>query len=522
MNQRLILLAMCLLLPACNCGGPATCRSNTDCHTSEVCSSGTCAVIGAEDGGPDGGFDGGNPDGGPCVNYQCRQVICADGGTTSISGKIYDPAGNVPLYNVIVYVPNGQPQPFAAGVTCDRCGAVTSGSPLVLTVTGPDGAFKLEAMPTGANIPLVIQIGRWRRQVTIPAVTACASNPITDVNLLRLPRNKSEGDIPQMAIATGNADPFECLLRKMGIADSEFTPPTGADAGRVHYYVENGKNLPPPGAPPASTLWTDGGTLSKYDVVMLPCEGGENPKPLYATQNIIDYTAAGGRMFTTHYGYVWIAQPFAPQPFPSTGQWVPDRTQANNPPDPYFVTLDQSFPKGIAFAQWLVNVGASQDAGQLTLHEARHNIWAVYPPTQAWMYGNINGPLPDGGVFDAVPHLTFNTPINPPPAADGGPGVQCGRVVFSDFHVSAAALSGQSTFPASCRDGGLSDQEKALEFMLFDLSSCVQQDRPSGCPGLHDACSPLSPSCCSGLVCRDGLGGVCQSTSGCSCVPPIG
>src|SRR5262249_6164040 len=216
--------------------------------------------------GGDGGYPGDGGDGG-CVNYQCSQVSCPGGGTTSITGKIYDPAGNVPLYNAIVYVPNGQVQPFTPGVTCDRCGAITSGSPLVLTVTGADGSFRLDNMPTGTNIPLVIQIGRWRRQVTIPTVTACTSNPITDVNLLRLPRNKSEGDIPQMAIATGSADPFECLLLKMGIAASEFTPPTGA--GRVHYYVSNGKNLPPPGAPAASTLWTDAGTLSNYDVVML-------------------------------------------------------------------------------------------------------------------------------------------------------------------------------------------------------------------------------------------------------------
>ena len=49
-------------------------------------------------------------------------------------------------------------------------------------------------------------------------------------------------------------------------------------------------------------------------------------------------------------------------------------------------------------------------------------------------------------------------------------------MVFSDFHVSAAERTG-NTFPASCQPlGPMTPQEAALEFMFFDLASCIQKD----------------------------------------------
>src|SRR6266849_173701 len=327
MNQRFHLVVGALvasILSGCHCTQIALiCQSNTDCTGGRVCVAGQCGFPG--DGG-DGGGDGGDggPDGGDggCVNLQCNQVTCPDGGTTSITGTVYDPSGQVPIYNASVYVPNGQVSPFTPGVSCDRCDAVTSGSPLVVGLSGSNGRFNLRnvpVVPDGGTIPLVIQVGRWRRQVTIPGVPACTTTPIINVNSTRLPRNRSEGDIPQMAIATGSADPFECLLLKMGISTSEFTSPGGG--GRVHYYVANGRDTSPP-APRASALWSDAGTLMNYDVVLLPCEGAENRKPANAAQNIVNYTSAGGRMFTTHYGYTWLAFP-ENNPFPSTGVWQP-------------------------------------------------------------------------------------------------------------------------------------------------------------------------------------------------------
>ena len=61
---------------------------------------------------------------------------------------------------------------------------------------------------------------------------------------------------------------------------------------------------------------------------------------------------------------------------------------------------------------------------------------------------------------------SFQTPVGA--AADQ----QCGRAVFDDFHVENAA-SGGTTFPAECPAGAMTAQEKMLEYMIFDLASCV-------------------------------------------------
>lgn len=526
-------LAAAVVFSNCNCGGAAP--IGAFCNTGADCESKTCGVdnrcIAAGDGGTGGGTggqaggmggnggNGGNgggapmtlPDGGPCAGLQCQVATCTGGTSTTLTGKVYDPGGNVPLYNAIVYVPNAALKQFPTGATCDACGALVSGNPVAITLTDASGSFRLENVPDGANIPLVVQIGKWRRQVNLTQVNECQENAITDVNLTRLPRNQSEGDLPLMALASGDADAFECLLRKIGISDSEFTNPSGS--GRVHFYRENGGRLPGT-TPNGDTLWASTNNLTKYDVVILPCEGRDNYKQANQVSNMVNYANIGGRVFATHYSYVWTEIGW-----PAAATWDPglDDLYAQT----FNVTVDQSFPKGMAFAQWLHNVNASMTVGTLGIRESRHDVTAVGAGSTRWLYGDIPAAAPKQS---SIQHLTYNTPFRDAGTlVDGGAAPQCGRVVFSDFHVTAGAVKPDAgtNFPNYCVPGALSGQEKALEFMLFDLSACVQDDAtgPSVCKAVGQGCAS-DGQCCAGLSCLDNMSNACTG-AGCTCEPGI-
>ena len=125
----------------------------------------------------------------PCRGLECNQVWCGATGTTSLSGKVYDPSGTVPLYNAIVYVPNAALTPFTEGISCDKCGTTPSGAPIATALTDAKGDFTLKNVPVGVDVPVVVQIGRWRRKVVIPAgkVNKCGDAKL-GAGTTRLPR----------------------------------------------------------------------------------------------------------------------------------------------------------------------------------------------------------------------------------------------------------------------------------------------------------------------------------------------
>jgi hypothetical protein len=196
--------------------------------------------------------------GGPCTGLECS--IPKDCGTkdgTTITGLAYAPNGTLPLYNVVVYIPRypEKPlEPFTFGAKCEQCASKID-NVVVTALTDSKGSFKITNAPAGKNIPLVVQIGKWRRKVVLPNVEACKENKLTDANLTRLPRHKGEGDLPQMALVTGGADPLGCLFPKLGLAPQEFTD--SSQKGKMHIYKGIGGGGVDGGAAklPEQSLW---------------------------------------------------------------------------------------------------------------------------------------------------------------------------------------------------------------------------------------------------------------------------
>jgi hypothetical protein len=117
----------------------------------------------------------------------------------------------------------------------------------------------------------------------------------------------------------------------------------------------------------------------------------------------------------------------------------------------------------------------------------------VVPPTTEW----VSLPINPNDSLHSTQYLSFDTPVAAPAAN------QCGKVVFTDIHIQKSVVTAQGTtggddsdptkpFPSGCKTNLTSPQGKALEFLFFDLSSCLQPDGtmpqppvvpPPGVPG---------------------------------------
>jgi len=407
-------------------------------------------------------------DGGtPCVNLNCQQMNCPDGGHTTLEGTVYAPNGTLPLYNAVVYVPNADVPPLHSGPTCDdQCGPIPG--LLVGALTDAHGNFTLNDVPVGQNIPLVIQVGKWRRQVTVPMVNACTANKITDRNLTRLPRNRGEGDMPRIAITSGPCDNLVCMMPKLGIDPAEFgiagenravTFFHGAtyDADKDNSRLARLYDAHLAAMTSATDLWSDVHTLAKYDLLIASCECVETPATAAAYDAVTNYLAMGGRVFGTDLQYVWYKNSTDPN-LRGSAQIV----SGNLTPGASPIDLDTSFPKGQAFADWLSFVNPSAGNSQVSCDQVFDNFSAVSRP--AWQVWATSESSLGGNVHPRL--LTVNTPVGVPVEQ------QCGRAVHLDAHVSAAF---SDHFPDACGTD-LQNGEQALAFFLFDVAACIQDD----------------------------------------------
>ncbi len=203
-------------------------------------SSGGVIVSGSSGGGVPGDDSGGSSSGAstPAVCDDSGLCTCADGGTTTITGHVYDPAGKNPLYNVSVFVEDPTsplPDLDTAGLTCG-CGALYPATVLATgEPTDATGFFQIPCAPSG-TVTLVVQAGKWRMEYPNVAIQPDIVNQVPDMHL---PGSSAEGSLPNIAISTGGADSLECLPLRIGVDPSEYVMGL-ATGGHIHIYTGYG------------------------------------------------------------------------------------------------------------------------------------------------------------------------------------------------------------------------------------------------------------------------------------------
>ena len=188
--------------------------------------------------------------------------------------------------------------------------------------------------------------------------------------------------------------------------------------------------------------------------------GGQTNVTKVGKQALHDWLDEGGKVFATHFHYTWFQN--GPADFQGVANWKGyslGTGTCNN------CAIDTTFQGGRDFDAWLKDAGALSGTG-INLTGVADSVGTVAAgTTNRWIY--------DPNSTDTK-YLSFNTPIGGLPA-DGGrrEGVlRQGRLHGPPRRRRTlrrrAGLLQEAT--------ALSAQEKALEYLFFDLSACVRDE----------------------------------------------
>jgi hypothetical protein len=389
---------------------------------------------------------------------------------TTISGTAVTAAWMTPdpLDGALVYIPKipagTKLPPLTDGPRCRTCVPLPGENILSAAVTCPDGRFTLYNVPAGTGIPLVFQLGSWRRQTTIDVVP-CVDN-VLPAGTARLP--PTAGTFPDSHRHSEHGG-IECCSVS-SVAAPEFANPAvpAHSCLSLHRRAIIGANR-------AADVFggRERGDWS-WAPEFSPC-GGAEMVGVPEVGNFSAYVNGGGRVLATHFSYSWL---FHNGSFGSVGSWTPG---GPDPSDPLATDVVVSSFAGLEFASWLSIAGALSRSSppQMQLSAPHADLGALAPGADLWL-SSFSPPTTQLATID-VPMLS------PPDKI-------CGRIAFSDFHGSSMASPG-ATFPSECDTGtALSPQEKALEFMLFNLVACVGPKTTTPQPGPSPPRGPPPPA----------------------------
>ena len=407
----------------------------------------------------------------PCQGLFCQVARCGAGQDTRLRGTVTVPSGRDPLAKAVVYVPeSGQLTPLREELSCELCRDPIVGRAVAFTYTGLDGRFELRGVPSGDSIPLVVQKGRFRRMVRV-RVPSCQTTELT-VEQTRLPRSRSEGDLPKLAVAAGDHDAIECVLRQIGIADGEITTPDKPAA--VHLYDNQKPGTESlPGQPLLSSLLTDLSRLLRYQMLFLNCSGTAHSQALLTDplvrRNLVEFLRRGGRLYATDWSYDFVQQ------LPELSPYVcfeDDKDCSVTTPHGFHAAVARGGTgdpltaavtlQAVGLREFLARLPVPIDASQVPITELLPG-WVQIAQT-------AQDPLR----FPSTVYLTGVSLGKPRPltvAFEYPPQAGCGRVLFSSYHTRERAVP--RPFPTYCPLGNMLPQEHILEYLLFELADCL-------------------------------------------------
>jgi hypothetical protein len=409
--------------------------------------------------GGDGGIgDAYYPPGWENPNINPNRPSCP-GREATLTGTVLAPNGADPVPGASVFIPSQVPEIFPPMVQCEVCGSLGGSANWWITTSEYNGKFTLTGVCPGKR-PVVFQNGRFRRLVWVD-IPDSGTVQLTAAQT-RLPRRNAEFEladsIPKIAVATGDYDKMECVLRKIGLEDKA-----------IELYEDAEVLASPSKLPTFASLVNDLNKLKTYNIVFINCTANtfetELQKPA-VRQNISDYMQSGGRFYVTDWSYDWIEQVEAFSPFIDFEGGSP---WGAPPEKPNAAALGANGLKVNAtlkapeLAQWLGQFpGAVQNgtaliqyflSGWVVMH-------AIGKDVKLW----VEGPISGQGVTGVRPlTVTFNFK-------------NCGKILYTSYHTEGRDDEIFPTaFPQYC--GGQatpSPQDRILEYLIFDIANCIK------------------------------------------------